>query len=264
MPNGMMKEQLKAIQNVWGKVLNQPDKVPPGVYEAMIESAEVTQAQSGRLQIKRKFIVRDGQYAGMPIWDYMGLDTEQSAGFVKRWIEQMGFVSPQSAEDLEETVDTISSEHAIVQVQVTQSGDFTNVRVQKVIQKPFEQSAPQAPQAPVKTPFPVPVKPVPPIQPQKVEAPQSPPPSAPPVQEAPSQQVKKVPKKVGAPSPAPSKPGYAALLAFAQNAGLEGINDGMTYEELVAVINGYEFKTSECIAEEVSMLRSIGATVKEE
>ena len=67
------------------------------------------------------------------------------------------------------------------------------------------------------------------------------------------------PKKV----PKASAVSYAALMAFAQNAGLENIDDGMTMDELVAAVCGYEFNASECIPEEVAMLRAIGATVHE-
>jgi hypothetical protein len=105
-------------------------KIDPGVYEARLTKAELKLSKKGSLQIKRThIIISAGAFEGIPVTDYMNLETEYGFAFARRWIELTGNTCPDNAKELPKTIASISEGKTAFRIEVRRDGDFTNVSV---------------------------------------------------------------------------------------------------------------------------------------
>lgn len=127
--------RLASMQSAWGSRKEQPKKVPAGRYLMKLQAAVVAEAKSsGRLMIKREHLILEGQCQGEVVYDYMQLETERGPYFVSKWIDQMGFVSPDKPEDLPKVVEEIVKAGPVYQATLKENGEFRNITIDKLIE----------------------------------------------------------------------------------------------------------------------------------
>lgn len=258
------REKLTQLQKQWERSTETAGKVPPGLYHARLQEASLAESAAGRLQVHREFLILEGEHEGRVLHDYMQLETEQGPTFIRRWIEQMGYNAPSKADELEETIDAINQEAAELQIKVVHSGDFVNVRIQRVLAVTPQPAKPTvSAKAPVAAAAPAPA----PAQGGLFSGKTPPPVQAPVNSQAQAKPTGKVPVKVGKATQAkeePEAPELVKLIAFAQGQGLEpAVTEASSYDEVVDVITNYSFEVSELLPDEVAMLKAIGATINE-
>ncbi len=103
------------------------EKIPDGEYIAELTKSACGVSKKGRPQIAREHIVREGEFKGFVLSDYVGLDTERSFEFLHKWFTALGVDGPENPEDLPEFLDELLAVRPICRIQTKQSGDFTNV-----------------------------------------------------------------------------------------------------------------------------------------
>jgi hypothetical protein len=109
--------------------------VDPGIYEGRLSKAELKLSKKGSLQIMRQHIITSvGNFEGIPVRDYMNLETEFGFVFARRWIEICGYTCPDNINALPEVLKEMSDGKIKVRFEVRRSNDFTNVAVMEKIE----------------------------------------------------------------------------------------------------------------------------------
>ena len=136
--------RLGQLKESWGAADEGFSQIKPGLYLMQLQSAAVEEsASSGRMQIHREHLVREGEMEGEVIHDYMQIETELGPRFVKQWINMMGFDVPDDPTELEEVVAAISDAAPIYRAKVTEKDGFTNVRIAKLLESGEEDEGPE-------------------------------------------------------------------------------------------------------------------------
>lgn len=135
-----LKQKLAEMQEGYEASRTQYDtmfggvKIPASIYIAQLQHAEVQLSKSSsKAQIKREHIILEGDYKGSIIYDYINLETPMGFAFARKWVDQMGYESPQNASDLIDVVKAISDESVRVKIQVVHNGDFVNISVNELL-----------------------------------------------------------------------------------------------------------------------------------
>jgi len=113
-------------------------KVQDGVYQMQLMKAEIKTSQKGNLYIAREHLILEGEFEGEIVRDIMSLETDRGPTFVARWIQQCGVEVPDDLTDLDTTIETIAENHPIVEASVKTDGDFQNVNVRNVVEESAE------------------------------------------------------------------------------------------------------------------------------
>lgn len=128
--------KLKTMQSNYAAAKTQQEQmfggapVDPGVYEGRLSKCELKLSKKGSLQIMRSHIITSaGDFEGIPVRDYMNLETEYGFAFARRWVEICGFQCPDKVTDFKNTIEEMSSSKVQVRFEVRRDGDFTNVSV---------------------------------------------------------------------------------------------------------------------------------------
>jgi len=282
-----IKEVLTGMDARWKTEKSRVPGVPDGTYTMQLLSAEVTLSKaSNNPMVDRRHVVVDGEQEGQEVRDRMMLHTDNGPYYANKWVELMGYQSPEDLADLPEVVKVISEAHPIVVAEVRRSGEFLNVRVQQMLEESAtvaqaEESAPAAAPAAKKN------------LPKKTAAvakATDPEEAGPAVGElvgfefdgstvqGPIEELKngsaivsvdgeryEVPlgelvaaeAEPAAQEPAEDEELSAELLAFAQTHNLP-VDDGSTVEALKDLIGGYEWKKAELTPDEIALLDKVG------
>lgn len=127
--------RLKKMNKTWKESKKQAKemftKVDAGVYLAQLQSMEMAESGAGNLQIKRQHLITEGgEFEGVTVYDSLQLETSDlSMAFVRREIDAYGYECPDKAEDIEDIVIAIAKAAPEVKINISHSGEFTNVRV---------------------------------------------------------------------------------------------------------------------------------------
>ena len=131
-----IKEALAGMDQRWKTEKSKVPGVPDGVYTMQLLSADVVLSKAGNNpMVERKHVVVDGEQEGQEIRDRLMLHTENGPYYANKWVEMMGYQSPEDMADLPEVIKTISEAHPIVMAEVRRSGEFLNVRVQQLLEE---------------------------------------------------------------------------------------------------------------------------------
>jgi hypothetical protein len=131
--------------------------IDPGIYEARLTKCELTLSKKGKLQIKRTHIITSaGDFEGIPVTDYMQLETEYGWAFARRWIEQCGKECPEQLLKVKQVIADIAKDKTSFRIEIRRDGDFTNVVVMEQLGAEgagaaAEETAPEA-EAPAEEP----------------------------------------------------------------------------------------------------------------
>lgn len=144
-------EKLKQAQERWAESEAQykktfgGEKVAEGTYLAKVTKVRLEENKNnGKLRIAREHIILEGEMKGVPVIDNLQLETPLGMPFARRWLERMGYESPEEIERLIDICEDITKESPTVKIMVKHSGDYINVDVLEVIEnieavKPNEQ-----------------------------------------------------------------------------------------------------------------------------
>lgn len=135
------KNKLKGMQDVWedGKDSG-PGDVPEGTYTMQLQGLEIREAQSsGKLYINREHLIIDGEHEGEVIYDIMSLETPRGPYFIAQFINKLGHEVPDNVSELPEVLESIVACAPIYNATVKKSGDFTNVRINDVLEESTEE-----------------------------------------------------------------------------------------------------------------------------
>jgi len=134
------QKQLASMKKTWKSSKKVYDtmfagaKVPEGVYIAQVQKCALKESKSsGNLMIARQHLILEGEYKGTMLFDNMQLETEYGPVFARKWIETVGYETPEDIEELPELLEAIASEGPVCKVAVKHSGDFVNVNVSEML-----------------------------------------------------------------------------------------------------------------------------------
>lgn len=259
------------------------ETAPAGVYVFQLQDAQMFEAQdkdgNDVVKIKWEHLIREGEYEGTVIVDFGQPQSKHPfpRKLLRDRIRALGFEPPEDIRDLEELVAAIVQAAPVYQGQLKWKNDFPNVQVKRLIEG--QATAPARP-APARA-APQAAAPVPepaaeglaigtavqfdgedgPVDGTvtgfgeddtvRVEATNGD------IYDVPAEILTAAPAK----APAPEEDGTrAALLEFAQAQDLE-VHDGQTAEELVALLNGYDWQETDLTPDEVTLLKANGIGV---
>lgn len=141
------KERLAAMGDAWTTGKDAAIGIPAGMYKMQLQAAFIAESSNGNLMIKREHLILEGEHEGEVAYDQLMLETEQGPRWVSRWMGQMGFEAPSSPAEIAETVAAIEEAAPVYMGKVTKSEDFTNVRIQEVLETTADrpETAPERP-----------------------------------------------------------------------------------------------------------------------
>jgi len=110
-----------------------------GKYIARVVKADIGESQtSGRTQVVWAFRFEDGKYEGDEKLDFAGMDSEDNIYYLGRRLEDFGYEMPDTAEELQETLDAIVAEKPLCKIRLKTKGEFQNVYIDRVYDKDDE------------------------------------------------------------------------------------------------------------------------------
>ena len=133
-----MKKRLAEMEDAWAVGKDKAIGVPKGIYKMQLQAAFIAESASGNLMIKREHLILEGEQEGEVVYDQLMLESDQGPRWVARWMGQMGFEAPDDASDIEETVKEIEEAAPIYMGKAVKNDDFTNVRIQEVLETESE------------------------------------------------------------------------------------------------------------------------------
>jgi len=69
------------------------EPIPKGVYPFTVESCEVTKPKGMDQRIEAVYVIEDGDQEGRKLWDYINLESDESAWKVRQFLETFGIVT---------------------------------------------------------------------------------------------------------------------------------------------------------------------------
>src|SRR3990167_7809564 len=141
-----MKEQfkmnIKQLSKAWKTAYEVKDEITQGFepedgrYAVAIVSASIGESKaSGRDQITWEYLFLDGEYKGKSFRSFDGLERAEGLPYLMKRIEALGYDVPESVDDLEGLLETITKEKPKVKIIVKTKGEFRNVYVIKPIEE---------------------------------------------------------------------------------------------------------------------------------
>jgi hypothetical protein len=134
--NSKFFDRLNAMQGTYEKATSSfgGALIPEDTYMAKFQSAELRMTPQEKMLIERKHLITEGDYEGEVVTDAMFLENEGNLGFVKRWIELMGYNAPANiAAELEKLLETFGEEQRTERIKISHyQGKRYNVDVLEV------------------------------------------------------------------------------------------------------------------------------------
>ena len=133
------KMSAKELSKAWTGAYEVKDEVASfqpedGRYPMVCDSAEIGESKSsGRTQIVWVYVFLDGEYKGISVRTYDGLDKPESLPYAMRHIEALGEEAPESVEDLPKVLKAITKKKPKFNCTVKTKGDFVNYYVQTLL-----------------------------------------------------------------------------------------------------------------------------------
>lgn len=270
------EKKLDEMNQNWGEGKDTPPGPPDGTYAMQLQNCEIREAQtSGKLYIAREHLVIDGEFEGEVVRDMMSLETDRGPYFISRWIDQMGYESPDKASDLPETLEAIKNDAPTYTASLKHSGDFINVRVQEVLDSGKEPAKPEDEVTPTAKKVEGGSKSIELGTRVKFE------------DEDGNEIIGKVVNNsddaeihvendkeelygaaltdltvVDGATDGGEEDNLVSLLTLAQSCEVEGLSDDMSLEDLIKTLQGYEWDANELLEEEVKLLTDNKVEVK--
>lgn len=128
------EEQTQEAAAGGGEFSNPPD----GSHIFQLQEAEITESQSGRMQIKWIWTIVESvfeEWVGKKKYDYDGLDHEKSFYFLGIKMKKFG-IDPAGLrlDKLQDTLDILADKHPYVKAKLTTKNDFQNMRLTEVLE----------------------------------------------------------------------------------------------------------------------------------
>lgn len=140
------KGKLKKMKKLWDDGKDSPPGVPDGIYQMQLQACTLKESQNGKLYIAREHLVLEGEFEGEVVRDMISLETDQGPYYVAKFIDQMGYEVPEDVTDIPEVLETIENDASVYKASAKRSGEFTNVRIQEIIEEgaaPKEDTTPE-------------------------------------------------------------------------------------------------------------------------
>lgn len=287
------KKRLQEMNQQWDETSSGFQDLPEGQYTMQIAGAELKETQTGNLRASIQYVVAEGEMSGQSIYDgFMvekdGAFFEIGAQMLKGWLERMGYEAP-PLDEIEDTLAMVTQEAPMVLAEVKKKGDFTNVRVRERLDDGAAPAPAKGKRAGKTTQKPAAVDTDAPFS--KGDAVQFIDDDGDAIigtitaidgdtctvlstededwEDIPFDMLTLADSGGDDTEPEEEEPeeeedgaDTTDLLAFCGAHDLEGVDDGMTAEELVGIIDEYEWKASYLTDEEVELLEGINIAVK--
>ena len=133
-----MKKRLAEMKDAWSVGKDKAIGVPESIYKMQLQAAFIAESSNGNLMIKREHLILEGEQEGEVVYDQIMLQTEHGPRWVAKWMGQMGFEAPDDVSEVEETVKEIEEAAPIYMGKVVIKDDFSNVRIQEVLETESE------------------------------------------------------------------------------------------------------------------------------
>lgn len=138
---GSFKQKLKSFSKNWKKGKERADEAPDfdqfedGRYFAQLSKAEINESKSsGRLQIMWSWIFKAGEYKGKQVNNFHGLETEENAMWLTRFLAKLGYEeAPAESEDLEKLLKELNKEKPCAEISLRTRGDYQNLDVRRLV-----------------------------------------------------------------------------------------------------------------------------------
>lgn len=127
-----LAERLKGMQDTWNAGKEGRVALPDGQYLMQLQSAVFEESQStNKLMIHREHLVREGEFAGEVLHDYLVLESEYGMRNTADWLEKMGMEPPEEVDAIEKMVQELNNKNPIytASVKKAKDSDFRNVRI---------------------------------------------------------------------------------------------------------------------------------------
>lgn len=106
--------------------------VPDGNYQCSIEGVpQVTESQSGRIQVVWPILVETGEYRGERLPKYDGIETTENLTWLKTTMETLDLELPDDFAELQEALKPAAD--LFIAVTVRTQGQFTNVYINSLL-----------------------------------------------------------------------------------------------------------------------------------
>lgn len=211
------------------------EKLPAGRYEMRLTKVKLV-ATGEKLSIQRNFVVLAGEHKGFQATDFMQLTHEVGLSFAMQFVIKMGYEIPESPEDWADMVEALTTDQAEVIASCVHSGDFVNIRVEELIGLGVADIT----------------------ESMEVEEDET---LDPEVEEV---EVEEVVEEAPAPAPVDKKkkaePKASALtikelVKFANNLGIDEVDDSMELHEATAILETYSVDAGDLEAEDLAFIK---------
>lgn len=128
-----LNQALRSMRDRWSSGKGELPGPPAGVYRMQLQNAEMQVSSSGNPMVRREHLILDGQFTGEVVFDFISLSNELGDYNLSRWIEMMGYERPTDPEELPETIEAIATDTPTVQGRVRVARGFRNVDVQRLL-----------------------------------------------------------------------------------------------------------------------------------
>lgn len=218
--SGEYAAKLAEMADTYSAGVAAADGVPDAEYIMQLQGAIMKESSNGNLMVSRQHLIREGELAGIVVFDNLVLSTPFGMANLVSWLKRLGYDAPEDPVDLEPMIEQVANEAPMVKASTKSKDGFTNVRVLEVLEGGGESEAPPTgpPAAAGKTP---------------------------------------VAKKKTAASKTASGPGKAELMAFAQSFSLKGLDDNMDKDALVELINQFDYPAKDLEPADKELLKAI-------
>lgn len=146
--NPTFKQAMAKAKKGWKKAQKRVEdnpgfvEVEDGRYKATIEKMELGQSKSsGRLQCSITYKILEGEYKGQRVFDHQGLDSEDNLYYFGLLLAKFGYELPENFEDIEDILEAIVKDEPVVRITVKTNGDFTNTRLNKVLDEEADEES---------------------------------------------------------------------------------------------------------------------------
>lgn len=112
------------------------ERHPDGRYVTRLTTGEVCESQSSnRPQIKWGYTIIEGELKGELLWNYDGLDNEESLFYLGKRLQRFGIdIAKVKLRFLQRTLDKIVEAHPVCVVRARTKGEYQNILLDRVIE----------------------------------------------------------------------------------------------------------------------------------
>lgn len=120
----------RARANDGGSFENHPD----GKYIGRLSTAELGHSEAGRFQVKFEYAITEGELAGQSAYKYMGLDKDESLGWMAKELVRLGVDATElEIEELPKALEGLVKSKPLVRFKLKTKGEYQNLYIEKLI-----------------------------------------------------------------------------------------------------------------------------------